>query len=123
MNISLIPDSTKQGSSKPQQFMLVVGVLAEETKSEDVLKIFKECVNDCKDLSNQEIHLSDLFVGSSNELGAFESGATAKLMGTVTAVVFGGTMTLLTVGFTAFASPDFRKLDLQKDIEAHESAI
>jgi hypothetical protein len=61
-----------------------------------------------------------MFVGSSNELGAFESGATAKLMGTVTAVIFGGTMTLLTVGFTAFISPTFRKLDLTKAVEEHE---
>jgi hypothetical protein len=61
-----------------------------------------------------------MFVGSSNELGAFESGVTAKLMGTVTAVVFGGTMTLLTVGITAFVSPTFRKLDLTKDVEDHE---
>jgi hypothetical protein len=34
--------------------------------------------------------VNSMFVGSSNELGAFESGVTAKLMGTVTAVVFGG---------------------------------
>lgn len=66
--------------------------------------------------------VNSMFVGSSNELGAFESGATAKLMGTVTAVVFGGTMTLLTVGFTAFISPSFRKLDLSKDVEAHEES-
>lgn len=66
--------------------------------------------------------VNSMFVGSSNELGAFESGATAKLMGTVTAVVFGGTMTLLTVGFTAFISPSFRKLDLTKDVEAHEAS-
>ncbi len=64
--------------------------------------------------------VNSMFVGSSNELGAFESGLTAKLMGTVTAVVFGGTMTLLTVGVTAIGSPSFRKLDLQKDIELHE---
>ncbi|APQ17226.1 MFS transporter [Maribacter hydrothermalis] len=64
--------------------------------------------------------VNSMFVGSSNELGAFESGVTAKLMGTVTAVVFGGTMTLLTVGITAFVSPGFRKLDLQKDVEDHE---
>ena len=64
--------------------------------------------------------VNSMFVGSSNELGAFESGVTAKLMGTVTAVVFGGTMTLLTVGVTAFVSPSFRKLDLRKDIDAHE---
>ncbi len=65
--------------------------------------------------------VNSMFVGSSNELGAFESGVTAKLMGTVTAVVFGGTMTLLTVGLTAIVSPKFRKLDLQKDVEEHES--
>ncbi len=65
--------------------------------------------------------VNSMFVGSSNELGAFESGVTAKLMGTVTAVVFGGTMTLLTVGITAFVSPTFRKLDLQKDVEEHEA--
>jgi MFS family permease len=64
--------------------------------------------------------VNSMFVGSSNELGAFESGVTAKLMGTVTAVVFGGAMTLLTVGVTAFVSPSFRRLDLQKDIDAHE---
>jgi len=64
--------------------------------------------------------VNSMFVGSSNELGAFESGVTAKLMGTVTAVVFGGSMTLLTVGLTAMVSPKFRKLDLQKDIEDHE---
>jgi MFS family permease len=64
--------------------------------------------------------VNSMFVGSSNELGAFESGVTAKLMGTVTAVVFGGTMTLLTVGLTALVSPGFRKLDLQKDVEEHE---
>lgn len=65
--------------------------------------------------------VNSMFVGSSNELGAFESGVTAKLMGTVTAVVFGGTMTLLTVGITAFVSPTFRRLDLQRDVEEHES--
>ncbi len=66
--------------------------------------------------------VNSMFVGSSNELGAFESGVTAKLMGTVTAVVFGGTMTLLTVGITAFVSPTFRRLDLSKDVEEHEAS-
>lgn len=64
--------------------------------------------------------VNSIFVGSSNELGAFESGLTAKLMGTVTAVVFGGSMTLLIVGITSIFSPSFRKLDLRKDLEAHE---
>lgn len=64
--------------------------------------------------------VNSMFVGSSNELGAFESGLTAKLMGTVTAVVFGGTMTLVTVVITGLVSPSFRKLDLTKDIEDHK---
>ena len=64
--------------------------------------------------------VNSIFVGSSNELGAFESGLTAKLMGTVTSVVFGGTMTLIIVVFTGFASPTFRKLDLQKDIDEND---
>ena len=58
--------------------------------------------------------VNSIFVGSSNELGAFESGVTAKLMGTVPAVVFGGVMTILTVGFTSIKFPNFRKLDLTK---------
>ncbi|MBG6111819.1 MFS family permease [Flavobacterium sp. CG_9.10] len=65
--------------------------------------------------------VNSIFVGSSNELGAFESGLTAKLMGTVTSVVFGGTMTLITVLITGAISPTFRKLDLQKDIDEHEN--
>ena len=65
--------------------------------------------------------VNSIFVGSSNELGAFESGLAAKFLGTVTAVVFGGCMTLLTVATTAIVSPTFRRLDLSKDVEDHEN--
>ena len=61
--------------------------------------------------------VNSMFVGSSNELGAFESGVTAKLMGTVTAVVFGGCMTLITVVGTGALLPKFRKLDLEEDLK------
>lgn len=61
--------------------------------------------------------VNSIFIGSSNELGAFESGLTAKLMGTVPAVVFGGIMTLFSVGFTNFKFPDFKNLDLSDDIK------
>lgn len=64
--------------------------------------------------------VNSIFVGSSNELGAFESGLTAKLMGTVTAVVFGGTMTLLTVLTMGIVSPSFRALDLTEDLKDHQ---
>jgi MFS family permease len=45
--------------------------------------------------------VNSMFIGSSNEIGAFESGLAARLMGTVPSVVFGGCMTLLVVGFTS----------------------
>ena len=64
--------------------------------------------------------VNSMFVGSSNELGAFESGLTAKLMGTVTAVIFGGSMTLITVVSTGALLPSLRKLDLRKDLKEHE---
>ena len=74
------------------------------------------------DMRGRVSSVNSMFVGSSNELGAFESGVAAKLLGTVTAVVFGGCMTLLTVGTTALVSPTFRRLDLSKDVEEHQKA-
>lgn len=55
--------------------------------------------------------VSSMFVNSSNELGQFESGMTAKLMGTVPAVIFGGSMTLLVVLITWFKAPTLRKME------------
>jgi MFS family permease len=44
--------------------------------------------------------VNSMFIGSSNEIGAFESGTAAKLLGTVPSVIFGGTMTMLIVTIT-----------------------
>lgn len=55
--------------------------------------------------------VNNIFIGSSNEIGAFESGATAKLMGTVVSVVFGGCMSLLVVIITAIKAKKLRNLD------------
>ncbi|HET8796745.1 MAG TPA: MFS transporter [Thermoanaerobaculia bacterium] len=54
--------------------------------------------------------VNQIFIGSSNEIGAFESGVAAKLMGVVPSVVFGGCMTLLVVAIAAWRSPGLRKL-------------
>jgi MFS family permease len=51
-----------------------------------------------------------IFVGSSNELGAFESGVAARLLGTVTAVVAGGVASLGVVGIVAARVPQLRRL-------------
>jgi MFS family permease len=51
-----------------------------------------------------------IFIGSSNELGAFESGTAARLIGTVPAVVLGGVATLVVVGIIALKVPPLRRL-------------
>jgi len=53
-----------------------------------------------------------IFIGSSNEIGALESGVAAKVLGTIPSVVFGGTMTLFIVAFTGFKAKKLRALDL-----------
>ncbi len=58
--------------------------------------------------------VNSMFIGSSNEIGAFESGLTAKLMRTVPAVVFGGSMTILIAGITYFKTKELTKLSLQE---------
>jgi MFS family permease len=55
-----------------------------------------------------------IFIGSSNEIGSFESGVAAKLMGLIPSVIFGGMMTLGIAGFTARFAPKLRKLDLRE---------
>ncbi|HEX7918317.1 MAG TPA: MFS transporter [Gemmatimonadales bacterium] len=54
--------------------------------------------------------VNSVFIGSSNEIGAFESGTAAKLLGTVPSVIFGGLMTLGVVGVTAWRVPVLREL-------------
>lgn len=58
--------------------------------------------------------VNSVFIGSSNEIGAFESGLAAKLMGTIPSVLFGGTMTLLTVLVTALLAPQLRRMNLDE---------
>lgn len=55
--------------------------------------------------------VNSLFVNSSNELGQFESGFTARLFGTVPAVIFGGCMTLLVAIITWIKAPSLRKFE------------
>ncbi|HEX9607702.1 MAG TPA: MFS transporter [Gemmatimonadaceae bacterium] len=55
--------------------------------------------------------VNQIFIGSSNEIGSFESGVAAKLLGTVRSVIFGGLITLGVVGVTAWRIPSLRRLD------------
>ena len=60
--------------------------------------------------------VSMLFIGASNELGEFESGTTAALMGTVPAVVVGGLGTLLVVGLWMKLFPPLLKVNKFTDV-------
>ena len=55
--------------------------------------------------------VNQIFIGSSNEIGSFESGVAARLLGTVRSVIFGGVVTLGVVGVTAWRIPRLRRLD------------
>ena len=66
-----------------------------------------------KHMKGRVAAVNSMFIGSSNEIGEFESGVTAKIMGLIPSVVFGGCMTLLVVLITALLeAPKLRKLHL-----------
>jgi MFS family permease len=58
--------------------------------------------------------VNQMFIGSSNEIGAFESGTAARLLGTVPSVIFGGSMTMIIVGITYLKTKKLIPLSLQQ---------
>jgi len=63
------------------------------------------------ELRGRVMSVNSMFINSSNELGQFESGVAARLLGLVPSVVFGGCMTIAVVIGTWFKSPTLRKLN------------
>lgn len=57
--------------------------------------------------------INGIFIGSSNELGAFYAGSMARLLGLVPAVVLGGFLTMGVVAVTAWRAPKLRDLNLR----------
>lgn len=58
--------------------------------------------------------VNSIFIGSSNELGAFESGLAARFMGLVPSVMFGSMVTFASTGFAWLKADELVKLDLSK---------
>jgi MFS family permease len=56
--------------------------------------------------------VNHVFIGASNELGAFESGVAATLLGVVPSIIFGGFVTIAVAGAVAVLAPQVRRLDL-----------
>lgn len=65
--------------------------------------------------------VNSMFVGSSNELGALESGIAARIFGAPLAVILGGTVTLIVVAVIGLKNPMLRNLDLREDIFLDEN--
>ena len=64
-----------------------------------------------------------IFIGASNEIGAFESGVAAKFLGVVPSVALGGFVTLGVVGLVALLVPQLRKLDLGQPIRPPDEFV
>lgn len=63
------------------------------------------------ELRGRVMSVNSMFISSSNEIGQFESGVMAKLMGNIPSVVFGGCMTLIVVATTWWKAPSLKKLE------------
>jgi MFS family permease len=59
--------------------------------------------------------VNSIFIGSSNEIGSFESGLAARIMGLVPSVIFGGAMTLITVASAFKLAPKLRRMNLKDE--------
>jgi len=60
--------------------------------------------------------VNSIFIGSSNEIGAFESGLAAKIMGLIPSVIFGGSMTIGITLFAGIFAPKLRNLHLRDHV-------
>ncbi len=99
-----------------RNYQLAIGILALSGMMDAVSVILRQTILQLATPDHMRGRVSainGIFIGSSNELGAFESGLTARLMGLVPSVVFGGVMTLAVVGITALKAPKLRDLHLK----------
>lgn len=101
------------GFALSANFWLSMGVLAMSGAFDSVSVIIRGTLLQTLTPENMKGRVSavnNIFIGSSNEIGAFESGVAARLLRVVPSVVFGGVMTLIVVGITAWKAPELRKL-------------
>lgn len=65
-----------------------------------------------EDMKGRVAAANTMFISSSNELGAVESGLAAKMLGAIPSVFVGGLVTLLVVAVTAIKNPSLRRMSL-----------
>ncbi len=94
-------------------FWLSMGVLAMSGAFDSVSVIIRGTLLQTLTPENMKGRVSavnNIFIGSSNEIGAFESGVAARMLGVIPSVVFGGLMTLVVVLAATWKAPELRKL-------------
>ena len=97
-----------------RSFVLSVALLAVSGMADNVSVVIRSTLLQVltpEHLLGRVSSVNAIFIGSSNELGAFESGVVAKLIGTVPAVVLGGSASLAVVGLVALRVPGLRRLE------------
>ncbi len=101
------------GFGLSRSFYLSLGLLALSGMADNVSVVIRSTLIQLltpSQMLGRVSAVNSIFIGSSNELGAFESGVAARLFGTVPAVVLGGSAALLVVGLTARLVPRLRNL-------------
>jgi MFS family permease len=101
------------GFGLSRDFLLSIALLAVSGMSDTVSVVIRSTLLQVltpHHLLGRVSSVNAIFIGSSNEIGAFESGAAARLIGTVPSVVLGGLATLVVVAVTAVRVPELRRL-------------
>ena len=101
------------GFGLSRDFMLSIALLAVSGMSDTVSVVIRSTLLQVltpDHLLGRVASVNAIFIGSSNEIGAFESGTVARLIGTVPSVVLGGLATLIVVVVTAVKVPELRRL-------------
>jgi hypothetical protein len=101
------------GFALSKSFLLSLGLLALSGALDMVSVVVRSTLLQLRvpgRLLGRVASINQIFIGSSNEIGAFESGVAARLLGVIPSVVFGGGMTLLVTGITGWRGPELRRL-------------
>ena len=97
-----------------EHFWLSLGLLAISGAFDSVSVIIRGLLIHTQTPENMKgrvAAINSIFVGSSNEIGAFESGVAARILGVIPSVIFGGCMTIAVVAVTAWKADKLRQTD------------
>jgi hypothetical protein len=69
------------------------------------------------------VAVEGVFIGASNELGAFESGVAAHVLGVPLAIAGGGAITVVVAGLWAVLFPSLRRIDTFEELERQRDEL